>query len=77
MNTEEPLRRQARSPMMNFALPFLAVLGYYALGTCTFSVMAAANVPGGGNVTAIAWSAFQNTNLLALAAALAAGRWWA
>ena len=58
------------------ALPFLAVLGYYALGLCTFGVMAAANVPGGGDVPLMVWHAAENTSPIALVAALAAGRWW-
>jgi hypothetical protein len=76
MNTEQQLQRTARGPMRGFAVPFLAVMGHYALGICTFAVMAAASVPGGGSVTEIAWHAIQGTSLLALAAALAAGRWW-
>ena len=76
MNTEQQLRREALAPLRGFAVPFLTVLGYYAVGIFTFSVMAAANVPGGGDVAELAWQAIKNTNLLALAAALAAGRWW-
>jgi hypothetical protein len=58
------------------ALPFLAVLGYYALGLCTFGVMAAGNVPGGGDVPLMVWQAAENTGPIALVVALAAGRWW-
>lgn len=76
MNTEQPLRHEARAPLRTFAVPFLTVLGCYALGVFTFSVMAAANVPGGGDVAEVAWQALKTTNLFALAAALAAGRWW-
>lgn len=68
--------RQTPGPVRRFAIPFLAVMGYYALGVCTFSVMAAANVPGGGDVPQVIWRAVENTSLIALAAALAAGRWW-
>lgn len=66
----------APGPGRRFAIPFLAVLGYYALGVCTFAVMAAANTPGGGDVSQLIWYAAQNTSPIALAAALAAGRWW-
>ena len=58
------------------ALPFLAVLGHYALGLCTFGVMAAGNVPGGGDVPLMVWHAAENTGPIALVVALAAGRWW-
>ncbi|OUM03822.1 hypothetical protein [Variovorax sp. JS1663] len=58
------------------ALPFLTVLGYYALGVCTFSIMAAGNVPGGGDVSWMAWHAIETTGPVALVLALAAGRWW-
>jgi len=68
--------RPAPGPWRRFAIPFLAVLGHYALGVCTFSVMAAANVPGGGDVPQMAWHAVENTSLIALAVALAAGCWW-
>ena len=68
--------RKARGPVMGFAVPFLAVLGYYAIGICTFALMAASSVPGGGDVSQLAWSAAESTSPLALAAALAAGRWW-
>lgn len=77
-----PLRMPRRAPrpgpgpVKRFAIPFLAVLGYYALGVCTFAVMAAGNVPGGGNVPQLVWYAVENTSLIALAAALAAGCWW-
>ena len=77
-----PLLRAARAPrpvpgpVRRFAIRFLTVLGYYALGVCTFSVMAAGNVPGGGDVPQVIWNAIQNTSLIALAAALAAGCWW-
>jgi hypothetical protein len=66
--------RPAPGPVRRFAIPFLAVLGYYALGVCTFSVMAAGNVP--GDVPRMIWHAAENTSLIALAAALAAGCWW-
>jgi hypothetical protein len=33
--------RPARNRLMRFTVPFLAVLTYYALGVCTFAVMAA------------------------------------
>jgi hypothetical protein len=69
-------RRPPRSGMRRFAVPFLAVMGHYAVGVFTFSVMAAANVPGGGSVAALLWCAVENTSPLALAAALAAGCWW-
>ncbi len=68
--------RPAPGPVRRFGVPFLAVLAYYGLGVCTFSVMAAGNVPGGGDVSQMVWSAVENTSLLALAAALAAGCWW-
>lgn len=66
---------RAPGPVRRFAIRFLAVLGYYALGVCTFSVMAAGNVPGGGDVSQLIWRATENTGLIALAAALAAGCW--
>lgn len=69
-------QRQARSPVMGFAVPFLAVMGHYALGICTFALMAASSVPGGGEVSQFVWCAAESTGPLALAAALAAGRWW-
>ena len=69
-------QRPTPGPVRRFAIRFLTVLGYYALGVCTFSVMAAGNVPGGGDVPQVIWNAIQNTGLLALAAALAAGCWW-
>jgi len=69
-------QRKARGPVMGFAVPFLAVMGYYALGICTFALMAASSVPGGGEVSQLAWCATESTSPLALAAALAAGRWW-
>ncbi|WP_162583291.1 hypothetical protein [Variovorax sp. PBS-H4] len=68
--------RRAIGPVRRFATPFLAVLAYYALGVCTFSVMAASNIPGGGNVAQLIWQAVDHTSLLAVAAALAAGCWW-
>jgi hypothetical protein len=68
--------RPARSRLTRFAVPFLAVLGYYALGVATFAVMAAGNVPGGGDVPQLAWYATEITSPIALAIALAAGRWW-
>jgi hypothetical protein len=68
--------RQSPGPVKRFAAPFLAVLGHYAVGVCTFSVMAAANVPGGGDVSQLIWSAAENTGPIALAIALAAGCWW-
>ncbi|MGK6308219.1 hypothetical protein [Variovorax sp. DT-64] len=67
--------RPAPGPVRRFATPFLAVLGHYAVGVCTFSVMAAANVPG-GDVSQLIWSAAENTGPIALAVALAAGCWW-
>ena len=69
-------QRPAPGRGRRFAIPFLAVLGHYALGVCTFSVMAAANVPGGGDVSQLIWSAAENTGPIALAIALAAGCWW-
>jgi hypothetical protein len=69
-------RRPARSRLTRFAVPFLAVFAYYALGVCTFAVMAAGSVPGGGDVPQLAWYATQVTSPIALAVALAAGRWW-
>jgi len=66
----------ARNRLMRFAVPFLAVLGYYALGVGVFAVMAAGNVPGGGDVPQLAWYATETTSPIALAIALAAGRWW-
>jgi len=69
-------RRRERSRMKRFAIPFLTVIGYYAIGIFTFSVMAAANVPGGGSVLQFAWQAVESTSLIALVVALAAGRWW-
>lgn len=69
-------RHAPDGPFLRFALPFLAVLGYYALGICTFAVMAAGNVPGGGDVPQLAWYATETTSPIALAIALAAGRWW-
>jgi hypothetical protein len=68
--------RPAPSLARRFAIPFFAVLGHYALGVCTFSVMAAGNVPGGGDVPRLIWYAVENTGLIALAVALAAGCWW-
>ena len=68
--------RPARNRLMRFAVPFLAVLGYYALGVGVFAVMAAGNVPGGGDVPQLAWYATETTSPVALAIALAAGRWW-
>jgi hypothetical protein len=38
--------------------------------------MAAANVPGGGDVTEMIWHAAESTGLIGLAAALAVGCWW-
>ncbi|MBT2300729.1 hypothetical protein J7E70_09660 [Variovorax paradoxus] len=70
------VQRKARGPVMGFAVPFLAVMGYYAIGICTFALMAASSVPGGGEVSQLAWCAAESTSPLALAAALAAGRWW-
>ena len=69
-------RVPARSRLTRFAVPFLAVFAYYALGVCTFAVMAAGNVPGGGDVRQLAWYATEITSPIALAIALAAGRWW-
>jgi hypothetical protein len=69
-------QRKARGPVMGFAVPFLAVMGHYALGICTFALMAASSVPGGGEVSQFVWCAAESTGPLALAAALAAGRWW-
>jgi hypothetical protein len=68
--------RPAPGPGRRFAIAFLTVLGHYALGVCTFSVMAAANVPGGGDVPQMVWHAVENTSLIAVAVALAAGCWW-
>ncbi|MBT2321821.1 hypothetical protein J7E62_05535 [Variovorax paradoxus] len=70
------MRREPRRGIMRFAVPFLAVMGYYAIGVCTFSVMAAASAPGGGELGQFLWSAGESTSPLALAAALAAARWW-
>jgi hypothetical protein len=69
-------QRKARGPVMGFAVPFLAVMGHYALGICTFALMAASSVPGGGEVSQFIWCAAESTGPFALAAALAAGRWW-
>lgn len=57
--------------------PFLAVLGYYAVGVGTFAVMAtASHPPGGGELHWMAWRAVEITGPVALLLALAAGRWW-
>jgi hypothetical protein len=62
--------------MRGFARPFLAVIGCYALGLATFSIMAASGVPGGGDPSDFARYAAERTSLIALLAAVAAGRWW-
>ncbi|VTU39285.1 hypothetical protein H6CHR_05437 [Variovorax sp. PBL-H6] len=74
MSTRAP--RPAPSLARRFAIPFFAVLGHYALGVCTFAVMAAGNVPGGGDVPQLIWHAVENTSVIALAVALAAACWW-
>ncbi|WP_077003238.1 hypothetical protein [Variovorax sp. KK3] len=66
------LRRRAK----RFATrPFLGVLGYYALGMGSFAAMAAVNLPGSA-VSVMVWQAAMVTAPVALAMALAAGRWW-
>ena len=71
------LARPMRDAATRFAaLPCLAVLGHYAIGICTFSIMAAADLPDGDGLALLAWDALRNTGAAALAAALAAGRWW-
>src|SRR5690349_6766080 len=73
LRMRDPAPRRAAGRVRRFAVSFVAVLGYYALGVGTFSVMAAGNVPGGGDVSQLISCAIENTSLIALAVALAAG----